>query len=73
MPRTRSPARRASASTRGSILLYGSVARGEERGVHSDVDSLVVLSDGVDDAATVEHDSRDLAYDVELEYGVVLS
>ena len=55
-----------------TILLYGSVARGEERGVNSDVDLLIVLSDDVDEAAVAEQ-IRDLAYDVELDAGVVLS
>lgn len=54
------------------ILLYGSVARGEERGTHSDVDMLVVLSDSVD-KADIEERIRDLAYDVELDRGIVLS
>lgn len=55
-----------------SVLLYGSVARGEQRGPASDVDLLVVLDDGVDEAE-YERRVRDLAYDVELECGVVLS
>lgn len=55
-----------------SVLLYGSVARGEERGVRSDVDLIVILSDTVDEKA-LEADVRDLAYEVELEHGVVLS
>lgn len=55
-----------------SVLLYGSVARGEERGVRSDVDLIVVLSDAVDEEV-IETDVRDLAYEIELEYGVVLS
>lgn len=55
-----------------TILLYGSVARGEERGVHSDVDLLVVLRDHID-ATQVEDDVRDLASDVQLDYEVVRS
>lgn len=55
-----------------AVLLYGSVARGEERGVNSDVDLLVVLSDAVD-AVEVEEQVRDLAYDIELDRGVILS
>ncbi|WP_394348650.1 nucleotidyltransferase domain-containing protein [Halovivax sp.] len=55
------------------ILLFGSVARAEERGVHSDVDLLVVLSDDVDDPAALENDVRELAYDVELAHSVVPS
>lgn len=55
-----------------TVLLYGSVARGDERGVGSDVDLMVVLRDEVDGAA-LEERVRDLAYDIELEHGVVLS
>lgn len=55
-----------------TVLLYGSVARGDERGVGSDVDLLVVLQEEVDEGE-LEEPVRDLAYDVELEYGVVLS
>lgn len=54
------------------VILYGSVARGEERGVHSDVDLIVVLSEGVEKHAS-EQAIRELAYDIELELGVVLS
>lgn len=55
-----------------TVVLYGSVARGEERGVHSDVDLIVVLADGVD-KQVAEPAIRELAYDSELEFGVVLS
>lgn len=55
-----------------AIILYGSVARGEERGVNSDVDLLVILRDTAD-RAEFEENIRDLAYDVELDRGVVLS
>lgn len=55
-----------------SVLLFGSVARGEEHGVDSDVDLLVVLRDDVD-AARAEQQIRDLAYDIELDRGVILS
>lgn len=55
-----------------AILLYGSVARGTERGVDSDVDLLVVVSDTVD-ASALDDRLRDLAYDIELDRGVVLS
>lgn len=55
-----------------SILLYGSVARGEARGAASDVDLLVVLEDD-SDRPEFENQIRDLAYDIELDYGVVLS
>lgn len=55
-----------------TVLLYGSVARGEERGTSSDVDLLVVLGDHVD-RTEYETRVRELAYDVELDRGVVLS
>lgn len=50
------------------IVCFGSVARGEANGIDSDVDVLVVLGD-----ESLESDLRSLAYDVQLEYGVVLS
>jgi predicted nucleotidyltransferase len=50
------------------LLLFGSAARGEARGIDSDVDVFVVL-DSTDD----EDELRDIAYEVQLEYGVVLS
>lgn len=50
------------------IVCFGSVARGEAHGIDSDVDVLVVVED-----AALESDLRALAYDVQLEYGVVLS
>lgn len=53
-----------------AVYLYGSVARGDERGRDSDVDLLVVISDDVNG---LESAIRDLAYDVELDHGVVLS
>ncbi len=55
-----------------AVLLYGSVARNEAGGPNSDVDLPVVLADDPD-GAELERRVRDLAYDVELEYGVVLS
>jgi predicted nucleotidyltransferase len=58
--------------TVSSVLLYGSVARGEERGTDSDVDILVVLRDTADRAAK-EDEIRDIAYDIELERSLVLS
>jgi predicted nucleotidyltransferase len=55
-----------------AVLLYGSVARGEERGTDSDVDILVILRDTAN--RTEEEDEiRDIAYDIELERGLVLS
>jgi predicted nucleotidyltransferase len=55
-----------------TVLLYGSVARGDERGVGSDVDLLVVVRDEADRDEVADR-VRDLAYDIELERGVVLS
>ena len=54
------------------VSLYGSVARGEERGVHSDVDLVIVLDDGAEKQSAAQA-LRKLAYDIELEYGVILS
>ena len=53
------------------ILLFGSVARSEER-EDSDVDVLAILNDPVD-ARDVEERLRDLAYDVVLEHDVAIS
>lgn len=50
------------------IVCFGSVARGEARGVSSDVDILVVAAD-----PSLEAPLREVAYEVQLEYGVVLS
>lgn len=55
-----------------AVMLYGSVARNEERGPASDVDLIVLIDDEVD-RAEYERRIRDLAYDVELERGVILS
>lgn len=55
-----------------ALLLFGSAARGEARGANSDLDLLVVLADGVDEAG-LEDELRELAYDIELERAVVLS
>lgn len=54
------------------IVLYGSVARGEIRGVHSDVDLIVVIQDDAN-LQEMEDRIRQLAYEIELEQGVVLS
>jgi|AntDeeMetagen134_2_1112570.scaffolds.fasta_scaffold05338_2 predicted nucleotidyltransferase len=50
------------------LLLFGSAAKGDTRGIDSDVNVFVVLD-------TTEHadELRDIAYDVQLEYGVVVS
>lgn len=50
------------------LILFGSVARGEARGIDSDVDVFVVL-----DTKEHEDELRDIAYDVQLEHGVVVS
>ncbi len=50
------------------LLLFGSAARGEARGIDSDVDVFVVL-----DTKDHEDELRDIAYDVQLEHGVVVS
>lgn len=57
------------------LILFGSAARGETRGIDSDVDVFVVLDDGHDDVDPKEHEDelRDIAYDVQLDYGVVVS
>lgn len=53
------------------LVLFGSVARGTH-GNDSDVDVLAVLAEGADEAA-VEERLRDVAYDVMLEHGAVVS
>lgn len=50
------------------LILFGSAASGETRGVDSDVDVFVVVED-----EQLEEPLREIAYDVQLEYGVVLS
>ena len=51
------------------LRIFGSVARGDYR-EYSDIDILVVLPDKVDNA--VEEQVFDMAYDIELEYGLVI-
>jgi predicted nucleotidyltransferase len=51
------------------LRIFGSVARGDYH-EHSDIDILVVLPDKVDNA--VEEQVFDMAYDIELEYGLVI-
>jgi Nucleotidyltransferase domain. len=53
------------------LHVFGSTARGEARGLSSDVHVLVVLEDDADHAA-VDDALHDLAYDVMLEYGPVV-
>ena len=50
------------------LLLFGSAARGETRGIDSDVDVFVVL-----DSKEHADELRAIAYDVQLEHGVVVS
>ena len=50
------------------LIVYGSTVRGETRGRDSDVDVFVVLDD-----ADKEEELREIAYDVTLDYGVVVS
>lgn len=50
------------------LILFGSTVRGETRGRDSDVDVFVIL-----DSKDAEDELRDIAYDVSLEYGVVIS
>lgn len=52
------------------MILYGSTARGETQGVKSDVDIFVVIQSG---SETVEETLDEIAYDVMLDYGVVIS
>lgn len=51
------------------LRIFGSVARGDYH-EHSDIDILVVLPVKVDNA--IEEQVFDMAYDVELEYGLVI-
>ena len=53
------------------VDVFGSTARGEARGLASDVDVLVVLADDADHGA-VDDALHDLAYDVMLAYGPVV-
>lgn len=50
------------------LIVFGSTVRGETRGMDSDVDIFVVVTD-----EAIEDDLRDLAYDIQLEYTVVVS
>lgn len=50
------------------VIRFGSTASGETRGIDSDVDVLVVV-----DTGDLEASLREIAYDVQLEYGVVVS
>ena len=51
------------------LRIFGSVARGDYH-EHSDIDILVVLPVKVDNA--IEEQVFDMAYDIELEYGLVI-
>jgi predicted nucleotidyltransferase len=50
------------------LIVFGSTARGETRGIDSDVDIFVIVTD-----ESIVDDLRDLAYDVQLDYSVVVS
>lgn len=50
------------------IFVFGSTSRGDTRGIDSDIDMFVVVTD---DAIT--DGLRDLAYDIQLEYTLVVS
>lgn len=50
------------------LVVFGSTSRDEAQGRTSDVDVFLVIEDADDEA-----DLRELAYDVGLEFGVVLS
>lgn len=50
------------------LILFGSTVRGETKGIDSDVDVFVVLDD-----VSREEKLREIAYDVSLEHGVVIS
>lgn len=54
-----------------NLYVFGSTARDEARGLSSDVDVLVVLSDGAD-RDVVDDSLHDIAYDVMLEHGPVV-
>ena len=54
-----------------ALYVFGSTARGEARGIDSDVDVLLVLADVADRESTADA-LRDVAYDVMLEYGPVV-
>lgn len=51
-----------------TLVLYGSTVQSETRGRNSDVDMFAVLND-----ADREEELREIAYDVTLEYGLVVS
>ncbi|WP_225741235.1 nucleotidyltransferase domain-containing protein [Halorussus halophilus] len=50
------------------LIVFGSTIRDETRGMDSDVDIFVVVTDD-----TITDGLRDLAYDIQLEYTVVVS
>jgi predicted nucleotidyltransferase/biotin operon repressor len=54
------------------IILYGSTARGEARGIDSDVD-VMVITETAQARDTVYDPTYDIAFDVMLEHGVGLS
>lgn len=54
-----------------SLILFGSTARGEARGLESDVDFLAVVAEAADTQA-VGDALRDIAYDVMIDHGPVV-
>ncbi|WP_227378074.1 nucleotidyltransferase domain-containing protein [Haladaptatus halobius] len=50
------------------LIVFGSTARGDTRGIDSDIDIFVIVTD-----EAIIDDLRDLAYDVQLDYSVVVS
>ncbi|WP_129113887.1 nucleotidyltransferase domain-containing protein [Halegenticoccus tardaugens] len=50
------------------LIVFGSTVRGETRGIDSDVDIFVIVTDD-----TIADNLRDVAYDVQLDYSVVVS
>lgn len=64
-------ARTAFGSLISDLYVFGSTARGDTRGLASDVDVLVVLDEDANTDAVADR-LRDHAYDVMLEYGPVV-
>ncbi|GAA0196837.1 nucleotidyltransferase domain-containing protein [Haladaptatus pallidirubidus] len=50
------------------LIVFGSTVRGETRGMDSDVDIFMIVTN-----ESIVDDLRDLAYDVQLDYSVVVS
>lgn len=54
------------------ILVYGSYARGDYK-ENSDIDVMILVDDGDDEIKKKFNDVCDLAFDYEMEYGIVIS